>query len=158
MHSKLSVCCRIKMKILSFIFLLSIVCLTTFAQHDPSDQMTSVNWDLIGTTEFRVVKNNESYAIFSKELKESENKLFELEGYMVPMKNGLTHTRFMLSTLPINQCFFCGQNGVPIMILVELREPIKFTYGIITVKGILKLSTANAMVNPPISLVSAKAE
>ena len=35
------------------------------------------------------------------------NKPFELEGYMVPIKDGMKQTKFMLSTLPINQCYFC---------------------------------------------------
>ena len=69
----------------------------------------------------------------------------------------MKQTKFMLSTLPINQCFYCGKNGVPIMVEVQLKEPTKFTYQTIKVKGTLKLSTANAMDNPPISLLSGKA-
>ncbi|MNR39518.1 hypothetical protein D3C85_1577330 [compost metagenome] len=59
----------------------------------------------------------------------------------------MKQTKFMLSTLPINQCFYCGKNGVPIMVLVEMAEPIKFTYKTIVVKGTLKLNPGNAMVN-----------
>ena len=85
------------------------------------------------------------------------NKPFELEGYIVPIKDGMKQTKFMLSTLPINQCFYCGKNGVPIMVQVELKEPVKFTYQTVKVKGILKLSSANAMNSSPISLVDGKA-
>ena len=146
------------MKKLSIILLL----LTGFgfaakAQHDPSDQIMSENWDIIGSVDFKTVKDTEMYAIFGNEIKKHANKPFELEGYIVPIRDGMKQSKFMLSTLPINQCFFCGKNGVPIMVMVELTEPIKFTYQTVKIKGTLKLSTANAMDNPPISLMAGKA-
>ena len=127
------------------------------AQHDPSDQILSANWDVIGSVDFKTVKDTEMYAIFGNEIKKYANKPFELEGYIVPIKDGMKQTKFMLSTLPINQCFYCGKNGVPVMVQVELKEPIKFTYQTVKIKGILKLSTANAMDSSPISLVAGKA-
>lgn len=127
------------------------------AQHDPSDQIMSDNWDIIGSVDFKTVKANEMYAIFGNEIKKHANKPFELEGYIVPIKDGMKQSKFMLSTLPINQCFYCGKNGVPIMVMVELTEPVKFTYQTIKIKGTLKLSTANSMDAPPISLVAGKA-
>lgn len=126
------------------------------AQHNPDDQIMSDNWDIIGGVDFKIVKDVEMYAIYNADIKKHANKPFELEGYIVPIKDGMKQTKFMLSTLPINQCFYCGKNGVPIMVLVEMAEPIKFTYQTITVKGTLKLNTGNAMDNPPISLVAAK--
>ncbi|RZJ76880.1 MAG: hypothetical protein EOO45_00535 [Flavobacterium sp.] len=146
------------MKKLSFILLL----LAGFgfsakAQHDPNDQILSENWDVIGSVDFKTVKDTEMYAIFGNDIKKHANKPFELEGYIVPIKDGMKQTKFMLSTLPINQCFYCGKNGVPIMVLVELAEPIKFTYQTVKIKGTLKLSAGNAMDNPPISLLNAKA-
>jgi hypothetical protein len=80
---------------------------------------------------------------------------FELEGYMVPIKNGMKQSKFMLSTLPINQCFYCGKNGIPTMIMVEMAEPVKFTFKPVTIKGTLKLDDRNAAVYPPISLLGA---
>lgn len=126
------------------------------AQHDPNDQIMSANWDVIGSVDFKTVKETESYAIFTNEIKKHAGKPFELEGYIVPIKDGMKQSKFMLSTLPINQCFFCGKNGVPIMVMVELVEPIKFTYQTVKIKGTLKLSTANAMDNPPVSLINGK--
>lgn len=130
--------------------------LSVKAQHNPDDQVMSDNWDVIGSVDFKIVKDTEMFAIYNNNIKKFANKPFELEGYIVPIKDGMKQTRFMLSTLPINQCYFCGKNGVPIMVLVELTEPIKFTYQTITVKGTLKLNTGNAMDNPPIVLTAAK--
>lgn len=126
------------------------------AQHDPNDQIMSTNWDVIGGVDFKIVKDTEMYAVYTPEIKKHANKPFELEGYMVPIKDGMKQTKFMLSTLPINQCYFCGKNGVPIMVMVELTEPVKFTYQTIMIKGTLKLNAGNAMDNPPIVLANAK--
>ncbi|HWW41420.1 hypothetical protein [Pedobacter sp.] len=140
-------------------FLLLLFVLTGFAakaQHDPNDQIISANWEVIGSVNFKIVKNKEMVPVFTPEIKKHADKLFELEGYIVPIKDGMKQTKFMLSTLPINQCYFCGKNGVPVMVLVELAEPVKFTYQTVTIKGILKLSNANAMDTPPISLINGK--
>lgn len=126
------------------------------AQHNPDDQVMSDNWDTIGSVDFKIVKDTDMIPVYNDKIKKLANKPFELEGYIVPIKDGMKQTKFMLSTLPINQCFYCGKNGVPIMVLVELTEPIKFTYNTIVVKGTLKLNAGNAMDNPPISLVAAK--
>ncbi|WP_231459602.1 MULTISPECIES: hypothetical protein [unclassified Pedobacter] len=126
------------------------------AQHDFSDQIDSPNWDIIGDVTFKNVKPTEMYAVYNAEIKKHENKAFELEGYIVPIKDGMKQTKFMLSTLPINQCFFCGKNGIPIMVLVEMAEPIKFTYLPVSVKGILKLNKGNAADNPPLVISAAK--
>lgn len=126
------------------------------AQHDPNDQIMSTNWDVIGGVDFKIVKDTEMLPVYTADIKKHANKLFELEGYMVPIKDGMKQTKFMLSTLPINQCYFCGKNGVPIMVMVELAEPIKFTYQTIMIKGTLKLNAGNAMDNPPIVLANAK--
>jgi len=126
------------------------------AQHNASDQIMSANWDVIGNVEFKIVKDTEMYAIYKPEIKKYVNKPFELEGYIVPIKDGMKQTKFMLSTLPINQCYFCGKNGVPIMVMVELAEPIKFTYQTVTIKGLLKLSNSNVMDNPPVVLTNAQ--
>lgn len=130
--------------------------ITVKAQHNPDDQIMSDNWDIVGGVDFKIVKDTEMQAIFSPEIKKHSGKQFELEGYIVPIKDGMKQTKFMLSTLPINQCFYCGKNGVPIMVLVEMSAPIKFTYKTVTVKGTLKLNSGNAMDNPPIALVAAK--
>jgi len=130
--------------------------LSAAAQHDPLDQMESSEWNIISGVEMKVVKPTEIYPVYSQEIKRYENKPFELEGYIVPMKDGLKQRRFMFSTLPINQCFYCGQNGIAMMVLVEMDQPIEFTYKPIAIKGILRLGKGNAVNNPPVMLTAAK--
>ncbi|MCX2575016.1 hypothetical protein [Pedobacter sandarakinus] len=144
------------MKQLAFLFLIFVGFASRAQEHDPSDQMDSPNWDVIGGVKIKTVKPTETYAIYNPNIQKYENKPFELSGYIVPIKDGMKQTKFMLSTLPINQCFYCGKNGIPIMVLVEMAEPIKFTYLPIRVKGVLKLNKGNAMNNPPVELNAAK--
>lgn len=125
------------------------------AQHRAGDMLSSRSWDIIGTLDFRLGDGNEIYPIFSDEIKKSANRQFELKGYLIPIREGMKQTRFLLSTLPINQCFYCGKNGVPIMILVEMSEGIKFTNSPIRVQGILKLKKVNIRDYPPIVLSGA---
>jgi hypothetical protein len=113
------------------------------AQHTANDLLRSDNWDIINTLEYRLEKNNDIFPIFSDKLKTHSNKEFELTGYLIPIREGLNQTRFLLSTLPVNQCFYCGQNGIPAMILVEMTEGIKFTNRPIRLKGKLKLKNVN---------------
>ncbi|MXV13746.1 hypothetical protein [Hufsiella ginkgonis] len=75
---------------------------------------------------------------------------------MIPIRSGKKQTEFLLSTLPINQCFFCGKNGNPIMILVKMRSPVQFKVLPIHMKGKLMLDNQNAAVSPPVSLQNAQ--
>lgn len=119
------------------------------------DQMDSMNWGIIGSVKFRSPKADEYYAVYNEMISRFAGRQFELEGYIVPIKNGTKQSKFMLSTLPINQCFYCGKNGIPTLIMVEMAEPVKFTFKPVTIKGTLKLDDRNAAVYPPISLLSA---
>ncbi len=128
----------------------------THSQHNLlADQIDSFNWGIIGSVQFRVPKPNELYPVYNEMINRFSGRQFELEGYIVPIKDGMKQTKFMLSTLPINQCFYCGKNGIPTMIMIEMAQPIKFTFESVTVKGVLKLDNRNAAVYPPISLTGA---
>jgi hypothetical protein len=130
--------------------------LNAFGQHDPNDEIISLEWIAIGNVTMKTVKPSEIYAVFNAGILKQENKKFELQGYIVPLKDNMKQSKFMLSTLPINQCFFCGQNGIPMMVLVEMATPIKFTYNPVTIRGTLKLSRANTINAPPIVITSAE--
>lgn len=125
-------------------------------QHNPKDQIQSLNWDIIGNIEFRMTEDDKIFPIYNSTVKRFANQSFTLEGYMVPLKNGFKHSSFLLSTLPINQCYFCGQNGIPIMILVEMQESVRFRFKPVRLRGILKLENKNAAEEPPIILKGAK--
>ncbi|MFW0715339.1 hypothetical protein [Pedobacter sp. N23S346] len=130
-----------------------------FAQqkpHRPGDELRSLNWDVIGTVKFELTEKNELLPIYSATINRFKDAEFDLTGYLIPIKSAKKQQKFLLATLPINQCYFCGQNGVPIMIMVELISPVDFTEKPIRVKGILKLANTNASYQPPVSITNAK--
>jgi len=139
--------------------LLVLICYSGFAQtqkHNPNDQLRSLNWDVIGSVQFELTEKNQLLPMFSESIKRFDNKPFELKGYLIPLKSGQKQQKFLLATLPINQCFFCGQNGVPVMIMVEMDSPIAYSDKPIQVRGILKLESKDASYAPPITIKNAK--
>ncbi|WP_412467702.1 hypothetical protein [Pedobacter sp. KLB.chiD] len=146
------------MKHLSVIFILFSVC-TASAQmqkHNPKDQLRSLNWDVIGSVKFELTDKNELLPIFTETIRRFENKEFGLTGYLIPIKSGQKQQKFLLATLPINQCYFCGQNGIPVMIMVEMENAVPYSEKPIQVRGILKLEEKDASYKPPITIKNAK--
>jgi hypothetical protein len=142
---------------ISFFLTLFLVCVgsKSRSQHSANDLLKSRTWDIIGTLDFSLGAKDEVYPVFSKELNRYANQEFELRGYLIPIREGIKQTRFLLSTLPVNQCSFCGKNGVPVMVLVEMSEGVKFTFNPVRIKGKLRLKKVNIRDYPPIVLSGA---
>lgn len=146
------------MKKIYFIFLLLWVnvALAQSQKHNPNDQLRSLNWDVIGSVKFELTEKNELFPMFSESIKRFDNREFDLTGYLIPIKSGQKQQKFLLATLPINQCYFCGQNGVPVMIMIEMESATAYSEKPIHVKGILKLEQKDASYAPPITIKNAK--
>ena len=79
--------------------------------------------------------------IFSQAAKSLDGKVVTIPGYMIPFDNGaMKGTTFMLSSLPINACFFCGVGGPESVVEVNMKQPISFNEKPIEIKGILRLN------------------
>jgi hypothetical protein len=46
----------------------------------------------------------------------------------------------MLSSLPLNACFFCGVGGPETVIEVNLKSPVKYTDKPVEIRGVLELN------------------
>ena len=146
------------MKYLYFFFFILCGC-SVAAQtkkHNVNDQLRSLNWDVIGSVKFELTEKNELLPLFSESIKRFDNREFDLTGYLIPIKSGQKQQKFLLATLPINQCYFCGQNGVPVMIMIEMESAVSYCEKPIHVKGILKLEQKDASYAPPITIKNAK--
>jgi hypothetical protein len=62
---------------------------------------------------------------------------------MVPFESGLKSKRFMLSSLPLNACFFCGVGGPETVVEVHATDEVRFTEKPIEVEGVLRLNSNN---------------
>jgi len=79
---------------------------------------------------------------FPESLKRLDGKTVTLKGYMVPIEPGRRHNVFLLSVLPVYQCMFCGQNGIPPMAEIIMADNTKLTFGEepITIRGTVFLN------------------
>jgi len=140
------------------VFILFSVCTATAQtqKHSPKDQLRSLNWDIIGSVKFELTERNELFPLFTESIKRFENREFDLTGYLIPIKSGSKQQKFLLATLPVNQCYFCGQNGIPVMIMIEMERAVPYSEKPIHIQGILKLEQKDASYAPPISIKNAK--
>ncbi|MBX2915570.1 MAG: hypothetical protein KF856_09915 [Cyclobacteriaceae bacterium] len=81
--------------------------------------------------------------IFTKEVKALAGKEVVLPGYIIPFQGVTKETHFMLSSLPINACFFCGVGGPEGVAEVFLKKPIWYTDKPVEIKGKLVLNDSN---------------
>jgi hypothetical protein len=76
--------------------------------------------------------------VFTDAVRKLENKTITLPGYIVPFSN--KSTSLMVSSLPLNACFFCGVGGPETVVEVHLKTETKFIEKLVEVRGILKLN------------------
>lgn len=78
--------------------------------------------------------------VFSEAVKSLHNKAIILPGYMVPLENETSASRIMLSSLPLNACFFCGVGGPETVVEVHLKSSTRYIEKPVEVRGILRLN------------------
>lgn len=131
-----------------YFFALFLTAITLNAQSTPSAYkgLPSLVWPKLYDIRFEKAKDNlgdYDKPIFSAAAKSLDGKIVSLPGYMIPFENGSKGTTFMLSSLPINACFFCGVGGPESVIEVIMKEPLSFHDKPIEIKGILRLNDKN---------------
>jgi hypothetical protein len=78
--------------------------------------------------------------VFSAAAKSLDGKTVTLPGYIVPFESGMKSAHLMLSSLPLNACFFCGVGGPESVVEVFLKKEIAYTDKPMEIKGVLKLN------------------
>lgn len=77
---------------------------------------------------------------FSKRLLSYNGKVVRVKGYLIPMAELGGRNDYMLSSLPFNQCYFCGGAGPETVVEIQTKQNIKFVTRQITIEGILFLN------------------
>lgn len=107
----------------------------------------SLIWPKLYDIKFENVSDNlgeYQKPIFSQAAKSIEGKVVSLPGYMVPFDNGkMKGKNFMLTSLPLNACFFCGVGGPESVIEINLKEEISYTEKPVEIKGVLRLNASD---------------
>jgi hypothetical protein len=81
--------------------------------------------------------------LFTRDIRNLEGKSVTLPGYVVPFESGLKSKRFMLSSLPLNACFFCGVGGPETVIEVFTVDDVTYTDKPIQITGVLRLNDSD---------------
>jgi hypothetical protein len=126
-----------------FLFLV-IAPASLLAQSNTYKGFPSLVWPKLYSITF--VKANDEHGeydkpVFSDQVRSLEGKTVTLPGYMVPFDSGTRGSVFMLSSLPLNACFFCGVGGPETVVEVHLTEPADFSEKPLEVRGILRLNS-----------------
>ena len=136
------------------VIILFLICHSASAQTNAthlSDHKPLMNpiWEVIDKLMYKVSKENGKTIYtphFPAELQRLDGKEVTLKGYMVPIKPGRSHHVFLLSVLPIYQCMFCGQNGIPPMVEINMvnEKKVIFTEQVITIRGKIYLNAKDS--------------
>jgi hypothetical protein len=118
--------------------------------------MEDKNWSLIAEKHYIQKANGKSIPVFPARLQVMNNKVIELPGYMVPIKTGMLHDKFMYAIVPLIQCSFCGMDGIPDMVEVHLSKGVRYTYNLIKVRGKLVLNTTGDNIVTEVMLTDAE--
>ena len=78
---------------------------------------------------------------FSDETQKLDGQVVTLPGYMIPFETGFNESHFILSSLPLNACFFCGVGGPESVIEVYSSRDVKYTDRPIEIRGKLTLNS-----------------
>lgn len=108
--------------------------------------LPSVVWPKLYDIRFEKASDNlgeYQKPVFSEATKKLAGKTISLPGYMVPFENGTNGTHFMLSSLPLNACFFCGVGGPETVIEVFTTKAVRYAEKPIEVQGRLVLNDKN---------------
>lgn len=146
---------------------LSMLILIIFSGINPSNAqfpfdipLMTENWELIADRGYVTNKEGKFMPVYPTKLKALNNKPFELPGYLIPFKAGRLHDTFMFSVVPLNQCDFCGVDGIPDMVEVRLAKgetPLPYSGKPLTIKGRLVLNLTDNYYIPSFILMDAKA-
>ena len=126
-----------------FIVFFILISIHAQAQKSVYKGMPSLIWPKLYDIKFEKAKDklgDYDKPLFSAGTKSLNGKTITLPGYMIPFQSGIKGNHFMLSSLPINACFFCGVGGPETVIEVSMKEPLTYSEKPIELRGILKLN------------------
>lgn len=111
---------------------------TRYSSFETWEDLASVSYE-IGEDAYGEV----NIPVFDEQIKAMDGQEITVPGYIVPT-DGLNGTfqpkHFILSSLPLSACFFCGTGGAESVIEVYADEEVDFTEKPVEMKGKLVLN------------------
>jgi hypothetical protein len=126
-----------------FVYIVIVTAFSATAQNTPYKGLPSLAWPALYNIRFDKAATGSfefGKPVFTDAVKALHGKIITLPGYMVPFENGIKGKHFMLSSLPLNACFFCGAGGPETVVEIFSKEPVPFTEKAVEIRGVLKLN------------------
>lgn len=135
------------MKVIALSLLFTLISYSSiYAQKDEPKYANDNTWKTLADVSYESTEDEfgmVNMPVFSDEIKALEGTEVTVPGYIIPA-GGLDAVfqpdHFILSSLPLAACFFCGVGGPETVVEVYLEEPIEYTDTPIKVKGKLVLN------------------
>jgi len=127
----------------ALLVVLCLMSLSSLAQTRQYNGFPSLVWPKLYDVKFEKAKDalgEFDKPVFSAAAKSLSGKTITLPGYMVPFDSGLKSSHFMLTSLPLNACFFCGVGGPETVIEVYSKSTTTYTDKAVEFRGVLKLN------------------
>jgi hypothetical protein len=127
----------------SLLVILLLLSANTYAQKSTYQGFPSLVWPKLYDIAFmsgRDELGTYDKPVFTDAVKSLKDQVIILPGYMVPLENERTSGAFMLSSLPLNACFFCGVGGPETVVAVKLKSKTPYIEKPIEVRGKLRLN------------------
>ncbi len=76
--------------------------------------------------------------VFNASVQAMDGSPVRVQGYLMPLTPGTTHTRFLLTSVPLT-CPYCTPGGPESMVDVEAREPVRYVEKGVVMQGRLQV-------------------
>ncbi|HEY9045915.1 MAG TPA: DUF3299 domain-containing protein [Ohtaekwangia sp.] len=134
-------------KSIFLVFLISLMALSAYSQKKAAYKgFPSLVWPKLYNITFVKAQDRLGEVdkpVFTDAVRALNGKQVTLPGYMVPFENGMKGNHFMLSSLPLNACFFCGVGGPETVVEVFSTKAVSYTEKPIEIQGKLMLNDKN---------------
>jgi hypothetical protein len=119
--------------------LLPIIAVLAFlAASSGAAAQTAVSWDTLAKV--RVVQQDGRRGPeFDPEVRRLAGQQVTVRGFMLPLEQGAQQQNFLLTVVPMQDCFYCLQHGPGSMLEVRAARPAAYTYARVAVTGRLEL-------------------
>jgi hypothetical protein len=95
---------------------------------------SALSWAALGR-----VRSQSNRPVFDRAVTALNGRQVRLSGFMLPLEQNARQSYFLLTAVPMTDCFYCIPNGPESFVEVRMAQPTTFTYNRITITGRLQL-------------------
>lgn len=131
---------------MKFLALLLIALISSVALLQAQSSKRENSWNILAKVTYKVEEDEYGemhVPEFSSEIKALEGKEVSLQGFIIPFEGMFKPQHLILSSLPVDACFFCGTGGPETVAEVYLKEEMEYTARPVLIKGRLRINKSD---------------